>query len=709
MSYVPGGGSANVSSAPGSGIVVSGGSLLSSGLVAGTNISLTADPAFGGLGLRIDAAGGGGGGLATVSSSNGSGINVSQVGANANLTSALVAGTGIALSPSGTNKTLTVSNTQTVASAGNGSGISTAVVGNQTNVSTNLTAGPGVVLTPSALNSSIQVSAPAATTAVQSITAGSNIATTSGTAPTVSLVSDVVLPLNGSLSINRNAGALSPADALEAWNATGNGYFYVSGTDGSIGHWNIAGGLPGYSDWFIQPNGNSILSTLTCNTALNVQGVATIDSITSTGAATVGSLTSSGVVSAGSYTSNGTLAITGAASTGALTTTGQASVPSLFLQGGQCSLSSSIASNRVQVATPAGNQVMAFTSDIPTTPTLEQVCQTGNAVSGPGIEFLPPTATPGVFAKCFNTEVLSLQSTNLGTAATLLMENGGAVSLDNLTFQTGALSLSSASGSGRITVAGSGPSQTVAYLSDIAGGSGGVQSVSAGSANIVIGGTATNPTVNLATNPNIAGTLTVSGSTPNYFNAGVYAPGLVVNNNFTGPGNFGVALTSPSTNVLQMVSQDGTSACQLRVIGTTQLISGSSTATLSTANSNLRVNNVNVLTAATGMNYNVSTQTVAPGTITLTAADFYQTRLYDLNATGTLTINLPNVSSGTVPIGSFINIGRVVSDTTPGASIVVQQAFSAPSITISNQNQIVTFILTGYSSTTPLYSCIGGF
>jgi len=708
MSYVPTSGSANVSSTTGSGIVVSGGSVLSSGLVAGSNITLTPDSSFGGKGLRIDA-GGGGGGLASITSSNGSGINVAQVGANANLTSALVAGQGIALTPSPSTKNLTITNTQTVASAGTGSGINATVVGNQTNLSANLTAGPGVVLTPSGINSSIQVSAPAAATAVQSITAGANITTTSGTTPTVGLASDVVLPLNGSLSINRNAGALSSADALEAWNAAGNGYFYVSGTDGSIGHWNITGGLPGYSDWFIQPNGNSILSTLTCNTALNVQGVATIDSITSTGPATVGSLTSTGVVSAGSYTSNGTLAITGAASTGALTTSGQASVPSLFLQGGQCSLSSSSGSNRVQVATPAGSQVMAFTSDIPPAQTLQEVCIQGNAVSGPGIEFLPPTATPGVFAKCFNTEVLSLQSTNLGTPATLLMEDGGTVSLDTLNFQTGALSLTSASGSGRITVSGSGPSQTVAYLSDITGGGGGVQSVSAGSANIVIGGTATNPTVNLAANPNITGTLTVSGSTPNYFNAGIYTPGVVVNNNFTGPGNFGVALTSPSTNVAQMVSQDGTSACQLRVIGTTQLISGSSTATLSTANSNLRVNNVNVLTATTGVQFNVSTQTVAPGTITLTAADFYQTRLYDLNATGTLTINLPNVSQGTVPIGSYINIGRAVNDATPGASIVVQQSFAAPSITISNQNQIVQFILTGYSSTTPLYSCIGGF
>jgi hypothetical protein len=215
--------------------------------------------------------------------------------------------------------------------------------------------------------------------------------------------------------------------------------------------------------------------------------------------------------------------------------------------------------------------------------------------------------------------------------------------------------------------------------------------------------------VDLGANPIISGTLTVNGTNPNLFKTGIVAPGFQLFNNPGGSGNLGVALTTPSSGVCSMIGNDGTSACQLRVNGTTQLVSGASTATLSTANNNLRVNNVNVLTATTGMQYNVSTSTVAPGTISLTSADFYQTRLYDLNATGTLTINLPNVSSGTVPIGSYINIGRAVNDVTPGASIVVQQSFGAPSVTISNANQIVTFILTGYSSTTPLYSCIGGF
>jgi hypothetical protein len=707
MSFVPGGsGTANVSSTAGSGIVVTSSSLLSSGLVAGTNISLTADPAFGGKGLRIDASGGGGG-LATVSSSNGSGINVSQVGANANLTSALVAGTGIALTPSSTTKVLTVSNTQTVASAGNGSGINATVVGNQTNLSTNLIAGAGVAITPSGLNSSINISSPAAASAVQSITGSTNIATTGGTTPTVSLVPDVVLPLNGSLSINRTAGPLSPADLLEVWNAAGTGYHYV-GAAGDVGFWNIAGGLPGVSEWDISPAGDAFLSTLTTS------GLATVNSLFSNGAATVGSLTSSGVVSAGSYTSNGTLAITGTAATGALTTTGQASVPSLFFQGGQVTLSSAPASNRVQVSTPGGNAVLAYTSDIPPLQTLEQVCQTGNEVASIGIKFLPPTPTPtpGAFIRSNATNTLNFINSDLNSPITLNMDQAGTVSAGVLNLQGGALNVASPIGSGRISVSGGPSPQTVAYLSDITGGGGGVQTVSAGS-NISIGGTATDPTVSLVASPNISGTLTVNGTTPNYFNSGIYAPGLIVNNNFTSPtGNAGVAIVTPSSSVVQMTSQDGSSPCQLRVVGTAQIssaFSGGSTVTLSTANSNLRVNNVNVLTAATGMQYNVSTSTVAPGTITLTAADFYQTRLYDLNATGTLTINLPNVSSGTVPIGSYINIGRAVNDVTPGASIVVQQSFSAPSITISNSNQIVTFILTGYSSTTPLYSCIGGF
>ena len=58
MSYVPTGGTTDVSTGPNSGIVVSGGNLLTSGLVAGSNITLTADPAFGGKGLRIDAVSG---------------------------------------------------------------------------------------------------------------------------------------------------------------------------------------------------------------------------------------------------------------------------------------------------------------------------------------------------------------------------------------------------------------------------------------------------------------------------------------------------------------------------------------------------------------------------------------------------------------------------------------------------------------------------
>jgi hypothetical protein len=353
---------------------------------------------------------------------------------------------------------------------------------------------------------------------------------------------------------------------------------------------------------------------------------------------------------------------------------------------------------------------LAYTSDIPPPTNLQETCDIGNEVSGVGIKFLPPTPTPtpGAFIRSNATNTLNFINSDLSSPITLSMDQAGTITDGNLNFQGGNLTLSSGVGSGRIQVAGAASPETVAYLSDITGGGGGVQTVTAGSPNIVIGGTATNPTVDLNTAPSVLG-LTSTGTGPNRFNGSVFAPSLVAQQSPISPTGLGVAIINTAASVANVVSSDATTPCQLRVQGTLQLAPGTSTATLSTTNSNLRVNNVNVLTATTGVQFNVSTATVAPGTITLTAADFYQTRLYDLNATGTLTINLPNVSSGTVPIGSYINIGRAVNDTTPGASIVVQQSFTAPSITISNANQIVQFILTGYSSTTPLYSCIGGF
>jgi hypothetical protein len=715
MSYVPTGGTTDVSTGPNSGIVVSGGNLLTSGLVAGSNITLTADPAFGGKGLRIDSAGGGGGGLASISSSNGSGINVAQVGANANLTSALVAGTGIALSPSGTNKTLTISNTQSVASTGNGSGISTTVVGNQTNVSTNLVAGAGIVLTPSGLNSSINIAAPAAATAVQSVSGSTNITSSGGTTPTISLVPNVVLPTGGSLTVNRTAGPLNNNDIAEIWD-TANGYFVV-GQDGTIGRWN-ATTLPGAFEWFITPVGDGEFNT-----------------VKSDGLTQVGSLTSSGAIISSSANlgalSSSTLAVSGTASTGALTATA-ASTPSLTLTPGNCVLTSSAGSNRVQVATPAGNQVLAYQSDIPappTTPTLEQVLNQGNTVGGAiGIVYAPDIGggTPAFGTKlsgavanytaCLTNNDGSINSSILSLDNNIKASGTGTLLSGSVSFPNGDPARQVMSGGvagNRITVAATGqPLQTIAYLSDITGGGGGVASVSAGS-NISVSGTATAPIVNLVPSPTIAGTITATGTGQfNNFTAAVCSPALQLFNNPGGSGNLGVALTTPSSGVCNMIGSDGTSACQLRVNGTSQLISGASTATLSTTNGNLNINNVAALTRATGLNYiGIVATTVSPGTITLTAANFAQTLLYDLNASGTLTINLPTISPGTVPLGSFINIGRQVNDSTSPVSLVVKQSIGSPTtdVTISATNQMLTFILTGFSSTTPLYHCLGGF
>jgi hypothetical protein len=263
----------------------------------------------------------------------------------------------------------------------------------------------------------------------------------------------------------------------------------------------------------------------------------------------------------------------------------------------------------------------------------------------------------------------------------------------------------------RITVAATGqPLQTIAYLSDITGGGGGVASVSGGS-NISVSGTATNPVVNLVASPSITGTITATGTAQfNNFTAAVCSPALQLFNNPGGSGNLGVALTTPSSGVCNMIGSDGTSACQLRVNGTSQLISGASTATLSTTNGNLNVNNVRALVQTTGANYlGITNVSIAPGTVTLTAANFGQTILYDLTATGTLTINLPTINPGTVPLGSFINIGRPVNDTS-GGSLVIQQSIGSPATTVTLNgaiNQLATFVLTGFSVNTPMYHCVG--
>lgn len=180
MSFIPGEQSdiASVASLNGSGInVATAGDIdyISTNLIAGAGIALT--PSLISTGLTISSTGGGGG-IASVSSGVGSGITATTVGSATTLTSALVAGTGISLVPAGVGTNLTINNTNTLSSA-NGSGITLTPSGGNTAITTNIVAGSGIAITPSGLNSSITLS------------------TTGGSAPITSFVfSDPGLSIN---------------------------------------------------------------------------------------------------------------------------------------------------------------------------------------------------------------------------------------------------------------------------------------------------------------------------------------------------------------------------------------------------------------------------------------------------------------------------------------------------------------------------------
>lgn len=172
MSFIPGEGSETltIASQNGSGITINAISdvnYLSANLIAGTNISLV--PSVSDTSITINASTGGGG-IASVASAVGSGIEATTVGSAVNLTSALVAGTGISLVPSGANKNLTINNTQTITTA-TGSGITATPSGSATALSANITAGNGISITPSGANTSKQIS----NTGVLSVNAGTGI------------------------------------------------------------------------------------------------------------------------------------------------------------------------------------------------------------------------------------------------------------------------------------------------------------------------------------------------------------------------------------------------------------------------------------------------------------------------------------------------------------------------------------------------------
>jgi hypothetical protein len=201
MSFIPSsaGGITNLTSTAGSGIVTAtafGSSELSSGLVAGTNVTLTATSAFAGRGLRIDTSPG----IAGVTSVNaGTGITLSGTAENPVVNNAGVLGvtatSGILITGTGANPVvnndgvLTVNSQNgavTIASSGGTIAITNPVAGTINleqsgggGTLTGITAGTGIAVSGSAPSPTVT------NTGVTSLTAGNNMLVS---APTGSVI-----------------------------------------------------------------------------------------------------------------------------------------------------------------------------------------------------------------------------------------------------------------------------------------------------------------------------------------------------------------------------------------------------------------------------------------------------------------------------------------------------------------------------------------
>jgi hypothetical protein len=240
MSFIPGEQSqiAAVSSTIGSGIEVTTQNdidFVAVKLVAGANISIV--PSTVDNTVEISSAGSGGG-ISSVTSGANSGINATTVGGAVSLTSALVGGNGVNLT-SGSGKNLIINNSHTYSSA-NGSGISITATNpspsqNNFALATNLGAGSGIALTPSGTNTSIAVS----NTGVLSATAGSGIqisnptgAITISSTGVASATAGTGISLTGSAqnpTIN-NTGLLSASAGSGIGVSTTNGVATISNT-----------------------------------------------------------------------------------------------------------------------------------------------------------------------------------------------------------------------------------------------------------------------------------------------------------------------------------------------------------------------------------------------------------------------------------------------------------------------------------------------
>lgn len=238
MSFTPGEGGAglpNIGSLIGSGIDITdinGIDYISANLVAGPNVQLT--PSVVDNSITISALGGGGG-ISNVTSTAGSGIITTNIlPSGVELSSGLVAGTGIqfvAGAPGPTAKNLTINNTQTV-SAGVGSGLTLTPAGTNTSFATNLTPGTGISVTPSTTTNAVQIG----NTGVTQLTAGAGVAVSQSTGNvTISNTGVAVLQSGAGINVTNQGGGIFTATNTGLISATaGPGISVSSGSTPTI-------------------------------------------------------------------------------------------------------------------------------------------------------------------------------------------------------------------------------------------------------------------------------------------------------------------------------------------------------------------------------------------------------------------------------------------------------------------------------------------
>jgi hypothetical protein len=281
MSFIPGEQSdiAAVASLTGSGISVSTtGDIdyVATNLIAGPGIAIV--PSVSNTSITISSTGSGGG-ISSVSSGVGSGITATTVGEAVSLTSALVAGAGISLAPAGVGNNLTINNTQTL-SAGTGSGIALTPSGNNTAIAANLVGGTGIGIVPSGLNSSQTIN----NTGVTSVTGGAGISVSQSTGA-IGLTNTGVLQLlagsgitlsgsTGVITISAASVASKTMNVVDFPTAGANSWVVPAGVTSVIVEAIGGGGGCGVGNFSSQPtNGSPTILTALAGTISALGGV----------------------------------------------------------------------------------------------------------------------------------------------------------------------------------------------------------------------------------------------------------------------------------------------------------------------------------------------------------------------------------------------------------------------------------------------------